>query len=65
MQDIYGRMKMTKKNSAGEERIYRLKFQDKSVRYERQITLTDGHKEWLRVASVYYSQINPIFEDAV
>ncbi len=36
---------------------YRLKVQDLTMRFEKQITLSDGKREWLNIASDYYRNI--------
>ena len=36
---------------------YRLKVQDLTLRFEKQITLSDGKREWLNLASDYYRNI--------
>lgn len=36
----------------------RMKMQDYSVRFEKQTTLSDGSKHWVRVKGAYYSNLS-------
>lgn|SRR5574343_1686530 len=60
--DNYGHLKLTKQNN-GTNVLYRLKFQDLSLRYERQLIFSNGDKEWRNIRTVYYKDIKPVFEN--
>jgi hypothetical protein len=42
----------------GQSKTYRYKIQDISTRYEVKIKYSDGHSDWLRLASGYYKDLS-------
>jgi hypothetical protein len=50
--DNFGHVQMELRNTK-----YRLKLQKTSIRYEKQVTYSDGQHAWVRLTSVYYSEL--------
>lgn len=55
---------MSKYDKANDKKVlYRLKFQDISLRYEKQLIFSNNQKEWRNIKDVYYKDIKPVFEN--
>ena len=43
--------------------VHRIKFLDKVMRIEKQITFDDGRKEWMRIHSDYFGNMQEVTKD--